>query len=71
MRWLIHWEVDYKRKGLPYLLEDQVYLTRKALNDMSQGAWDCIAEKERWDLLNRELWVPANLDAWKSETKRT
>lgn len=67
--WYAQWYVRHSLRGEPYDAEERVYLTRRQLQ-LDEDAWELTKPEEREDVLKRELWVPANWEAFLKERRR-
>ncbi|CAI8050634.1 DnaJ homolog subfamily C member 25 [Geodia barretti] len=64
--WKAKWVWRYRVKGQDYSEEDREYITRKRLK-LSENHWKAMPEEKRSELLERELWVEANFNQYKTE----
>jgi DnaJ family protein C protein 25 len=64
--WRAKWVWRYWVKGQDYSEEDREYITRKRLK-LSENHWKAMPEHKRSELLERELWVEANFNQYKTE----
>ncbi|XP_047939807.1 chaperone protein dnaJ 50-like isoform X2 [Salvia hispanica] len=58
-----------KVKQKPYSWEDASYLTRRSLG-VPFDSWRDIGESTKDDLVQRRLWVKANLDSYRAEMRK-
>lgn len=54
IKWLIHWYIDYNIKKLPYNEEDEIYLTRIAMN-VSESQWNCIEADKQEEYISKYI----------------
>ncbi|XP_065903106.1 dnaJ homolog subfamily C member 25-like [Dysidea avara] len=66
LRWYIHWVWKFDIQKCSYGNEEKAYLTRKRVG-ITFNQWELIGEAKRNELINRELWIPDNLAAYKKE----
>jgi len=62
----VGWIVNFKLLGKEYGPAEMEYLTKKAVG-VTDKDWEEADEKEKKDLLAKELWVAENLEAWNAE----
>ncbi|KAG6419045.1 hypothetical protein SASPL_121254 [Salvia splendens] len=67
--WYGHWLWRYQVKQKPYSWEDASYLTRRSLG-VPFDSWKDIGESTKDDLVQRRLWVKANLDSYHAEMRK-
>jgi len=62
----VGWFVNFKLLGKAYGPEEMEYLTKKAAG-ISDKDWEDADEKDKEDLIGKELWVAENLEEWETE----
>ncbi|XP_057764862.1 chaperone protein dnaJ 50 isoform X2 [Salvia miltiorrhiza] len=67
--WYGHWLWRYQVKRERYSWEDASYLTRRSLG-VPFDSWRDIDESRKDDLVQRRLWVKANLDSYLAEMRK-
>ena len=70
LKFNLGWLVSFRLLGKEYGPAEHAYLTRKAVG-LSAKEWDASDEAEKEDLLERELWLAENLEAWHKELDST
>lgn len=67
--WGCCWCWRYRIKCLPYTWDDACYLTKGCLG-IPFETWICMDEAVKEELVNKRLWVKANMENYRSELKK-
>eukprot|EP00475_Leptophrys_vorax_P013013 TRINITY_DN19402_c0_g1_i1.p1 TRINITY_DN19402_c0_g1~~TRINITY_DN19402_c0_g1_i1.p1 ORF type:complete len:248 (-),score=20.67 TRINITY_DN19402_c0_g1_i1:94-837(-) len=66
MWWQLQWAVRYSLHKQPYAWADAAHLTRTTLR-IPPAQWNAMGDATRERLIDRQLWVKGNLEAYREE----